>query len=75
MNHFFIWITSNYTGNQKLAVNLCWTFILHVLSEDIGMKFRLDKCASLAFKRGMIIKEDGLPLMNGNAVRHLAPEV
>lgn len=49
--------------------------ILHILSEDIGMKFRLDKCPSLAFESGISIKEDDLHLMNGNAVRHLASEV
>ena len=44
-------------GLESLALTV-WIF-----SDDIGMKFDIDKCATLVLKRGQITKGDGISLL------------
>ena len=35
---------------------------VHVFSQDIGMKFGIEKCAMLVIKKRKIVKSDGIEL-------------
>ena len=40
-----------------------------VVSEDIGMKFGIEKCAVVVLKRGNIIKSDGIVLPDDTVIK------
>ena len=42
-----------------------------ILSDDIGMEFSIDKCATLVLKRGEITKFDGISLPHGRLMKGL----
>ena len=42
---------------------------VRVVSEDIGMKFGIEKCAMLVMKRGNIIKSDGIVLPDDTVIK------
>ena len=41
---------------------------VRVISDDIGIKFGLDKCASMTMKRGKSVHSDGICLPDGSQV-------
>ena len=42
-----------------------------IFSDDIGMEFGIDKCATLVLKRGKITKFDGISLPDGRCMKGL----
>ena len=47
-----------YSKSEKALDSLIQT--IRIFSEDIGMKFGIDKCAMLVVKRGKTVKSDGI---------------
>ena len=45
------------------------------VSDDIKIKFVLDKCAKATFKRGKKIFEEGIQLNDNKVIQDLEPEV
>ena len=45
-----------------------------VLSEDIGMKFGVQKCGSVVMKRGKVVNSDGVQLPNGETINSVGEE-
>ena len=44
---------------------------VHVLSEDVGMGFGIEKCAMLVMEKGKIVKSVGIELPNGKVIKSL----
>ena len=44
---------------------------VRVFSEDIGMKFGIEKCAMLVMEKGKIVKSVGIELPNGKVIKSL----
>ena len=55
--------------NEKGLESLVQT--VRIFSDDIGMEFGMDKCATLVLKGGKITKLDGISLPNGKEMRGL----
>ena len=58
--------------NEKELESLVQT--VRIFSDDIGMKFGLDKCAVMTMKRGKKIHSDGINLPDGSQLRGLGEE-
>ena len=58
-----------YAKNKKGLDSLVQT--VWIFSDDIGMEFGIDKCATLVLKRWKIKKFDGIPLPDGKVMRGL----
>ena len=58
-----------YAKNKKGLDSLVQT--VWIFSDDIGMEFGIDKCATLVLKRWKIKKFDGIPLPDGKAMKGL----
>ena len=43
-------------------------------SEDIGMKFGIDKCAVLELERGRLVRSEGIYLLNGERMKEVDQE-
>ena len=44
---------------------------VRVFSEDIGMKFGIEKCAMLVIEKGKIVKSVGIELPDGEVIKSL----
>ena len=44
---------------------------VHVFSEDIGMEFDIEKCATLVMEKGKIVKSVGKELPDGEVINLL----
>ena len=44
---------------------------VHVFSEDIGMEFGIEKCATLVIEKGKIVKSVGIELPDGKVIKSL----
>ena len=58
-----------YAKNEKGLESLFQT--VPIFSDDIGMEFSIDKCATLVLKRGEITKFDGISLPHGRLMKGL----
>ena len=58
-----------YAKNEKGLESLVQT--VRIFSDDIGMKFGISKCATLALKRGKITNFDGISLSDGKVMKGL----
>ena len=56
-----------YVKNEKGLESLAQK--VRIFSDDIGMGFRIDKCATLVLKRGKITKFDGISLCDGSLIK------
>ena len=56
-----------FARSEKALNSLVQT--VRVVSEDIGMKFGIEKCAVLVLKRGNIIKSDGIVLPDDTVIK------
>lgn len=55
-----------YAKNEKGLELLVQTVL--IFSDDIGMEFGIDKCATLVLMRGKITKFDGISLPEGRVM-------
>ena len=68
INHlFFMDDLKLFARNEKALNSLVQT--VRVVSEDIGMKFGIEKCAMLVLKRGNITKSDGIVLPDDTIIK------
>ena len=44
---------------------------VRVFSEDIGMEFGIEKCATLVMEKGKIVKSVGIELPDGKVIKSL----
>ena len=51
-----------YAKNEKKVLE-SFALTVWIFSDDIGMKFDIDKCATLVLKSGEITKGDGISLL------------
>ena len=58
-----------YSRNEKGLDSLVQTVL--VFSEDIGMKFGIEKCAMLVMEKGKMVKSVGIELPGGKAIKSL----
>ena len=58
-----------YAKNEKGLESLVQT--VRIISDDIGLEFGIDKCATLVLKRGKITKFDGISLPDGRVMKGL----
>ena len=58
-----------YSRSEKGFDSLVQT--VRVFSEDIGMKFGIEKCAMLVMERGKIVKSVGIGLPDGKVIKSL----
>ena len=58
-----------YSRSEKELDSLVQT--VHVFSEDIGMEFGLEKCATLVMEKGKIVKSVGIELPDGKVIKSL----
>ena len=58
-----------YTSNEKSLEVLTQT--MRVFSNDIGMKFGVEKCAVLTMKKGNMANSDGITLPNKITIKGL----
>ena len=58
-----------YAKTEKELDSLVQT--VRVFSEDIGMKFSIEKCSMLIIKRGKKVKSDGIKLPNDTVMKAL----
>lgn len=47
---------------------------VRIFSEDIGMQFGLDKCATMTLRRGKLIESEGIEFENGDIIKNLGPD-
>ena len=52
-------------GVHSLVQTIC------VFSEDIGMEFGIEKCATLVMEKGKIVKSVGIELPDGKVIKSL----
>ena len=58
-----------HTNNEKCVDSLVQT--VEIFSNDIGMEFGIDNCATLVLKIGKIAKFDGISLPDGRVMKGL----
>ena len=58
-----------FAKNQDQIDSLVQT--VHLFSEDIGMQFGLNKCGVLVWKRGKVVKQNGIALPNGQTMKEI----
>ena len=58
-----------YSRSEKGLDSLVQT--VHVFSEDIGMEFDIEKCATLVMEKGKIVKSVGKELPDGEVINLL----
>ena len=58
-----------YASNEKSLEVLTQT--MRVFSNDIGMKFGVEKCAVLTMKKGKMANSDGITLPNKTTIKGL----
>ena len=58
-----------YAKNEKGLETLGQT--IQIFSDDIGMQFDIDKCATLVLKRGGITKFEGISQPDGRVMKGL----
>ena len=58
-----------YSRSEKGLDSLVQT--VHVFSEDIGMEFGIEKCATLVMEKGKIVKSVGIELPDGRVMKSL----
>ena len=58
-----------YSRSEKGLDSLLQT--VHVFSEDIGMEFSIEKCATLVIEKGKIVKSVGIELPDGKVIKSL----
>ena len=58
-----------FAKNEKEIDSLVQT--VRIFSDDIGMKFGLEKCAAMTMKRGKWVHSDGIVLPDGTQLRAL----
>ena len=58
-----------YAENEKSLESLVQT--VRIFSDDIGMEFDIDKCATLVLKRGKITKFDEILMADGRVMKGL----
>ena len=61
-----------FAKNEKEIDSLVQT--VRIFSDDIGMKFGLEKCAAMTTKRGKRVHSDGIALPDGTQLRALGEE-
>ena len=61
-----------YAKNKKGLDSLVQT--VRIFSDDIGMEFGIDTCATLVLKRGKLTKFDGISLPDGTVKKVLIEE-
>ena len=61
-----------YAKNEKGLDSLVQT--VRIFSDDIGMEFGIDTCATLVLKRGKLTKFDGISLPDGTVMKVLIEE-
>ena len=54
---------------MERIVQIVWSY-----SEDIGMKFRIDKCAVLELERGRLGRSEGIELLDGERMKEVDQE-
>ena len=54
---------------KDFLVQTVWSY-----SEDIGMKFGIDKCEVLALKRGWLVRSEGIELPDGERMKEVDQE-
>ena len=54
---------------DSLVVQTVWSY-----SEDIGIKFGIDKCAVLELERGRLVSSDGIELLGGERMKEVDQE-
>ena len=70
MNHLLFMDDLNlYSQSEKGLDSLVQT--VHVFSEDIGMDFAIEKCATLVTEKGKIVKSVGIELPDGKVIKSL----
>ena len=71
INHVFFFMDDLklYSRNEKELNSLVQT--IHILSEDIGMEFGIEKCAMLVGEKEKIVKSVGIDLPAGKVIRSL----
>ena len=73
INHLlFIDDLKLFAKNEKEIDSLVQT--VRIFSDDIGMKFGLEKCAAMTMKRGKRVHSDGIALPDGTQLRALGEE-
>ena len=58
-----------YSRSEKGTGSLVQT--VHAFSEDIGMEFGTEKCATLVMEKGQIVKSVGIELPDGKVIQSL----
>ena len=58
-----------YSGSEKGLDSLVQT--VRVFSEDIGMKFGIEKCAMLVMEKGKIVESVGIEFPDGKVIKSL----
>ena len=58
-----------YSRSEKGLASLGQT--VRAFSEDIGMKFGIEKCAMLVMEKGKIVKSVGIELPDGKVIKSL----
>ena len=58
-----------YSKSEKALYSLIHT--VKIISEDIGMQFRIDKCVILLTKNRKIVKSGGIQLPNDKIIKSL----
>ena len=58
-----------YSRSEKGLDSLVQT--VHVFSEDIGVEFGIEKCATLVMEKGKIVKSVGIELRDGKVIKSL----
>ena len=59
----------SYSQREKVLDSLVQT--LCVFNEDIGMKFGIEKCATLVMEKGEIVKAVGIELLDDKVIKSL----
>ena len=58
-----------YAGNEKSLESLIQT--MRVFSNDIGIVFGMENCAVLTTKKGKMVNNDGIVLLNKTTIKGL----
>ena len=70
LNHLLFMDDRKIYGKNEREINAL-AFTVNIFSTDIGMEFGIKKCGTLIFKRGKVVRSDGIELPRGEKIKEI----
>ena len=73
INHLFFMDDLMVYGKDKPQIESLLSTV-QLISQDIGMEFRIKKCGVVVLKRGKLCESEGIKLINGQTIKEVDDE-